>query len=723
METVVDTVGQVEQEQHLIDLMYARLDVELTSSAVMQDQMMTSPVEGAEARYARDVEVSRLAGVMRRLRSAEHSLCFGRIDGVDGDSALHVGRIGLRSEAGEILLVDWRAEAARPFYAATPAVSLGVRRRRHLRIDDRSVVEITDEILDGSAPTDADIVGDGPLVSALNGARTGRMREAAATLQEEQDEIVRSEHRGIMVVDGGPGTGKTIVALHRAAYVLYAFPTIAERGVLVFGPNQRFLTYISHVLPSLGENDVELATTPDLVGVSALRTESETIARIKGRGRFAEVLARWVRARQPQALPLRLTTAHGTSLIDASRVDAARRSALQGDPGHNRARELFLEQIVDDVVSDLEVETAKEDADFEGELRDLLGIDLDRLFAGDDGHSRPDGGATAGGMGIDWDRIRDELLDDAAIDRAVGEVWPRLHAEDVVRGALSDATALAQVLPELADEDVASMAVAGRNAWSSADLALLDEARALVDGPPDRSFGHIVVDEAQLLSEMEYRMLMRRCPNRSMTIVGDLAQAGPTTTVDSWAGALEPFVGDRWVHHSLTINYRTTAEILEASEPVLARIAPTQRLSGSLRHGEHPTVVTCAEGEVRSTLDRLLARLREERPDELIGVVAATGRAADLGARDLGSGVVVVAAPDARGLEFDTVVIVVPAEIEHAGAAGLRDLYVAQTRATKRLITLTTVASESDHHRHPRDLVDLVADRRRPGERRFVEPQ
>lgn len=689
MDAVVDKVGQVAQEQHLIDQMYERLDAELLSSVVTRDRMMTSPADDAEAHYARDVEVSRLAGVMRRLRSAEHSLCFGRIDSVDRDSALHVGRIGLRSEEGEILLVDWRAEAARPFYAATPAVPLGVRRRRHLRIDDRSVVEVTDEILDGSAPTDADIVGDGPLVSALNGARTGRMREAAATLQEEQDEIVRSDHRGIMVVDGGPGTGKTIVALHRAAYVLYAFPMIAERGVLVFGPNRRFLTYISHVLPSLGENDVELATTPDLVGVSALRTESDTIARAKGRGRFAEVLARWVRARQPQGLPLRLTTAHGTSLIDASRVDAARRSALQGDPGHNRGREVFLEQIVDDFVSDLEVETAKEDADFEGELKDLLGIDLDRMFAGDAGDSRTDSGAAAGGMGIDWDRIRDELLDDAAIDRAVDEVWPRLLAEDVVWGALADATVLAQVFPELTDDETASMAHAGRNAWSRSDLALLDEARALIDGPPDKSFGHIVVDEAQLLSEMEYRMLMRRCPNRSMTIVGDLAQAGPTTTVDSWAGALEPFVGDRYVHHSLTINYRTTAEILKASEPVLARIDPTQRLSRSLRHGEQPTVITCAEGDVHSALERLIVQLRQEQPQELIGIVAATSRAADLGVGDLGSGVAVVAAPDARGLEFDTVVIFIPAEIEDAGAAGLRDLYVAQTRATKRLITLT----------------------------------
>jgi DNA helicase IV len=306
MEWVADRAGQIEDEQRSIDVMYARLDAELTSSLSARERVMASPVEGSEAHYARDVELSWLAGITRELRMAEQSLCFGRIDGVDGEASLHIGRVGLRSESGDSLLVDWRAEAARPFYAATMASPLGLRRRRHLRVEDRSVVAVTDEILDGTAPTDADVVGDGPLASALSGARTGRMREAAATLQREQDEIVRSEHRGVMVVDGGPGTGKTIVALHRAAYVLYAFPSIAERGVLVFGPNRRFLAYISEVLPSLGENDVDLATTPDLVGIEAERLEPEGIARVKGRRQFAEALAQWVQAREPHGAPLRL---------------------------------------------------------------------------------------------------------------------------------------------------------------------------------------------------------------------------------------------------------------------------------------------------------------------------------------------------------------------------------------------------------------------------------
>jgi len=691
MDAIANKAGQIEDEQRSIDAMYARLDAETARSFSARERTMASPAEEPETHYVRDAELSRLANAIRQLRLAEQSLCFGRIDRAGDGESLHIGRIGLMSGFGETLLVDWRAEAARPFYAATMASPLGLRRRRHLRIEDRKVVEVTDEILDGTAPTDADIVGDGPLASALSGARTGRMREAAATLQSEQDAIVRSEHRGIMVVDGGPGTGKTIVALHRAAYVLYAFPSIAERGVLVFGPNRRFLTYISDVLPSLGENDVQLATVPDLIGIEVMRTEPEKLARIKGRTQFADGLAQWVQAREPHGTPLRLNTAHGSVVVDSVRVDAARHAALQGGSGHNRGREIFVEYIVDELVNELEQQTAKEISDFEDEIRELLGIDLDRMFAGRPGETAPDEAELATGeLDIDWDRIRDELLDDVGIDSVVDEIWPRLRAENVVLGMLSDRATLASALPELTEEDLASIIDGARAGWSSADLALLDEARELIDGPPETIYGHIVVDEAQQLSEMQWRMLMRRCPNRSMTVVGDLAQAGPTTTINSWADALGPFVADRHVHCSLTINYRTTAEILEATRPMLARIAPTQRLSRSIRHGEHPTSITVTGGEVDSAIDDLIARLREAHPEELIGVVTASQRVSNLDIAAIGSRATVVPAPDARGLEFDTVIIVDPDEIQHASEAGLRDLYVAQTRATKRLITLTT---------------------------------
>ncbi|MGQ7312732.1 HelD family protein [Microbacterium arabinogalactanolyticum] len=684
-EVVVDKTEQRGSEQRAVERMYARLDAEKSALEAAQARVAASPAEGPESRLARDAELARLSGELGRLRLAERSLCFGRIDSSAGES-MHVGRVGLRTESGEILLVDWRAAAARPFYAATPASPSGLRRRRHLRLDGRLVVGVSDEILDGTAPTGEDVVGDGPLVSALSGARTGRMREAASTLQREQDEIVRSEHRGVMVVDGGPGTGKTIVALHRAAYVLYAFPSVAERGVLVFGPNRRFLDYISDVLPSLGENDVDLATAADLVAVEATRCEPDAVARAKGRSAFAETIARKVRERQPFGVPLRLDTAHGPVVLDSRRVDAARRGALQGGVGHNRARELFLEYVVDDLVDELEQQTAKEMSDFEEELKEV-GVDLDRMFARQHGESEPHGlESSPGGLDIDWDRIRDDLLDDAGIGRIVSEVWPALRAEDVLLGLLADPEALALATPELSDEQIASVVSGAGAGWSRADLAALDEARALVDGIPEVTYGHVVVDEAQQLSEMEWRMLMRRCPSRSMTIVGDLAQAGPTTTITRWEEALEPFVDGRYAHHTLTVNYRTTAEILDATRPVLARIAPSQRLSNSIRHGEVPSHHTVADAD--HALGDLVARVRDEHPQGLIGIIAAPRRIRALDAGFAGDGVTVVPAPDARGLEFDTVIVVDPDEIEGHSEAGLRDLYVAQTRATQRLITL-----------------------------------
>ncbi|WP_287898421.1 AAA family ATPase [Arthrobacter sp.] len=685
VEAVDIKAEQVLVEQRAVTAMYERLDAERSDVVVARQALLASPAEGAEARYMRDAELARLVKAEQKLQGAERSLCFGRIDSSTRPS-VHVGRIGLRSAGGEVLLVDWRAEAARPFYAATLAAPLGVRRRRHLRLQERQVVEVSDEILDGTAPGAADVVSDGPLISALSGARTGRMREAASTLQQEQDAIVRSAHQGVMVVDGGPGTGKTIVALHRAAYVLYAFPTIAERGVLVFGPNRRFLAYISEVLPSLGENNVEMSTTPDLVSVEATISESDVVSLSKGKQAFGEAIIRSVEAQQPQGIPLTLATAHGQVVLDASRVDAARRCALQGGRGHNKARDSFLEHIVDDAVTELEQQTAKEISDFEEDLREA-GVDLDRMFRHRPGATVP--GSPSDGLDIDWDLIREDLLVDPAIALTVSRVWPRLRAEEVLRGLLVDPEELVRALPDLSATHIESVILNAERGWSRADLAALDEARALIDGPPEAIYGHIVVDEAQQLSEMEWRMLMRRVPTRSMTIVGDLAQAGPTTTITCWEEALSPFMADRYEHHTLTINYRTTAEILSASAPVLARIAPSQQLSHSLRHGEQPIIRTATKATIDAVLRELLVELRKRFPDELIGIIAATPRAQKIEAGSLESRAVVVPAPDARGLEFDTVIIIDTEEIQDESAAGLRDLYVAQTRATKRLITIT----------------------------------
>jgi DNA helicase IV len=324
----------------------------------------------------------------------------------------------------------------------------------------------------------------------------------------------------------------------------------------------------------------------------------------------------------------------------------------------------------------LEQQTAETLAAMDDEVAVLLGVDVDAAVGDDLRSLGLDGTDGPGDPEVDWDGIREELLDDAGVDRAVERVWPRLDSAGALRRFLGDPAALGAG-PDLRPEP-------GDGTWTPADLALLDEARALIDGPPERVYGHIVVDEAQELSEMQWRMLMRRCPSRSLTVVGDFAQAGSATTVRSWADAVGPFVGDRFEHHTLTVNYRTTAEILEAAAPLLARIAPEQPASRSVRHGERVRTVTGAD--LGATVCDLVGQAAEVRPDELVGVIAPAARATALSALLDRTGAVVVAAPDARGLEFDSVIVVDPTSIEAARSGGSRDLYVALTRATKRVV-------------------------------------
>lgn len=486
-----------------------------------------------------------------------------------------------------------------------------------------------------------------------------------------------------------PRTGKTIVALHRAAYVLYAFPAIAKRGVMVFGPNRRFLDYISDVLPSLGENDVRLATAADLIGIEATTAEPEAVARLKGQARLATALARWVRNRQPHQTSLEFRVGQDALILDAPIVDAAHRHATQGGLAHNPARELFKEYVVSDLVSLLEHRTAETLTAMDDEIAALLGVDLDESVAEDLRSLGLDDTITAGGDAeIDWDALREGLLDDPAIDLVIDTVWLRLDAATVLQQFLTDPDALAAAFPKFSRGDIASLIDAHSTGYTSADPALLDEARTLIDGPPDQMYGHIVVDEAQELSEMQWRMLMRRCPARSLTIVGDFAQSGSATTLRSWAEALSPFVGDRFAYHTLTVNYRTTAEILRAAAPLLARIAPSQQPSRSIRHGKHPHTVQVTAAELDTTLRALVAHETAAHPSELIGVIAPATATTRLAAALDGTGAVVVASSEARGLEFDTVFVIDPVGIESVREGGIRDLYVAVTRATKRVTTL-----------------------------------
>ncbi len=623
------------------------------------------------------------------MEGAETGLIFGRIDWTDG-MALRIGRIGLQTEEDDIpLLVDWRANAARPFYEATPVHPMGLRRRRHLRIEERTVTSVSDELLDGSAPTDEDVVGDGPLVEALSARRTGKMHAAVATLQAEQDEIVRSAHRGVTVVQGGPGTGKTVVALHRAAYVLYAFPRAAEEGVLVVGPNTRFLDYISQVLPSLGENDVVLATLRELAGVSADTAGPFDTARLKGSSDLADALAGLLRVHQAPSGDFTVRVGPERVSLPDEEVAMARKAALAAASGHNPARQAFKELLVEAVTTAMQRDMGDLLEQIDADTEKMTGLNLDRFTGA--AQRRAEGAADAGPVHeLDLDALRADLLADADVDAAVEVLWPRLVAGDLVKALLTDADALAEHLPRLTAQERALLLRGPEDPWADADLPLLDEAASLVDGPPERTYGHVVVDEAQELTAMQWRMIVRRCPAKAMTLVGDFAQAGPVATARDWKEALSPHVLPRFKLHNLTVSYRTTQEILDSVRDLLARIAPDQKPTRSLRSGEPPRTVTTPPDGMAATVVQELRAQSTEYPDELLGVICADSRASELTAvQGIADHARIVPASEARGLEFDGVVVINPEEIITARPGGERDLYVALTRATKRLCTIT----------------------------------
>ncbi|MEU8976026.1 ATP-dependent DNA helicase [Streptomyces monashensis] len=684
--------GQVEVEQAHVSAMYGLLDEQMADVRAELADVLRSSADSAGEVYARDVAAERLSRQLRRLEGAEEGLVFGRIDGADG-TVLHIGRLGLRAEDRELpLLVDWRAQAARSFYAATAVHPMGLRRRRHLRLVHRAVQAVNDELLDSSAPTAGDVVGDSALTEALEAQRTGRMRAAVATLQAEQDAIVRSPHQGVTVVQGGPGTGKTVVALHRAAYVLYAFARAAERGVLVLGPNVRFLDYISKVLPSLGENDVLLATCADLTGMAPETVEPSDVAQLKGDLTLAEALANLVRSRQaPWDQGFAVRVGQEWVCLESEDIAAAREAAATSGLAHNRAREVFKDRLVSTVTNSLERRTVEALEHIDAETAENTGLDLDAAAVADLralGFDIDDASPADPAEMFDADALRASLKGDAHVDRAVEALWPRLMPEEVVRDLLTDVRTMTTHLSSLTDDERSRLLRSPDDPWTDADVPLLDEAADLVDGPPERIFGHVVIDEAQELTALQWRMVLRRCPARSMTLVGDFAQAGPATAGSDWFQALGPHLGCRFTLHTLTVSYRTTHEILATTHNLLARIAPDQTPSRSIRHGALPRHLTAYPQTLTITVTEELRAQTAAHPDELLAVICADVRIKDMASAGAAQWARLVPASEARGLEFDAIVVVDPEEIAAARPSGERDLYVALTRATKRLCTI-----------------------------------
>ncbi|MDX3187034.1 AAA family ATPase [Streptomyces sp. MN03-5084-2B] len=675
-----ETGRELDVEQEYLTTLYAEADTlrEQATTRLAAADPATAPFWLAE---------------LRRLETAEDGLYFGRLDLRDG-SRVHVGRLGLFRD-DEPLLLDWRAPAARPFYTATMADAQGVRRRRRITTRGRAVVELDDELLDTDDAAGDGLVGAAALMAALTAQRTGRMRDIVTTLQAEQDRIVRDDHPGVLVVQGGPGTGKTAVALHRLAYLLYTRPHLRGRGVLVVGPSQVFLSYVGQVLPGLGEHAVVTSTVADLYpGIRLGRTDSPGSAVAKGRAEMAGRIAAAVRSRvRPPVEPVEIAFEQQVLVLDPQACRQAADAAAHTGLPHNQARLVFQQRIVEGLARDLldrmenvvftETGEALDGGSADGRLS---AADLRALAAagvvvdpGQDGPRRLLDETDAA-------RLRTALLADAGVGAALDELWPPLTAPEVVAGLLGTPGEV----------------------WSPADVPLLDEAAAVLGDHSGRAtFGHLVVDEAQELSAMAWRMLLRRCPTRSMTVVGDLAQTGDPAGATSWDGLRPPVsslprttdssgrdevpesrVDGRVRVAELTVNYRTPAEVMAATVPLFAAHHPGLRPPRSVREaGEHPWRRRTTLRELPGVLAEIAAGHRDGR----LAIIAPAAHHARIAAAvpvrtppDLTDPVVVLTPGQAKGLEFDSVLVVDPAAVL-AAPLGHNDLYVAMTRTTRHL--------------------------------------
>ena len=700
------------------------------------------------ARVEREVSAAEQARRLSQLNGVERGLCFGRMDD-NTRRTFYIGRIGLHDAEYEPVLIDWRAPAARPFYAATPNDPAGLLRRRHLYTRGRTVVGLDDEVFDLDRMTEADrrgLVGEAMLLATVRRGRTGRMTDVVATIQAEQDRVIRSSLSGVLVVQGGPGTGKTVAALHRAAYLLYTHRrTLERRGVLIVGPNPTFLRYIGQVLPSLGETDVVLSSLGELFpGVRATAEDGPEATVVKGDLRMVTVLRAAIRDRQRVPRGDLEVVADGVTLrLPAEAAARARQRARALRRPHNVARKLFVTDMLDAL--------ARAEAT-------ALGRPLDEE---------------------DLPYTRARLWDEEPVRAALEELWPFLTAERLLAGLLGEEGALRRAAPGLSQAERDSVRRSARaGEWTVADVPLLDEAAELLgrddsaekamrraaerrrreeeeyaqgvleltglaeegvvdaatlagwnrdDGPglttaeraaADRSwaYGHVIVDEAQELSPMAWRMIMRRVPNRSLTVVGDVAQTGSAAGARSWGEMLDRYVKDRWREERLTVNYRTPAEIMAVAGGVLAAVAPDEQPPESVRdEGVRPRAIHAA-GDLGAEVARVVAAELAEMTGSgegaggagRLAVIAPATRLAELAAAvpaavpgdradALDSPVALLTVAQAKGLEFDRVVLADPAGIIAASPKGGHDLYVAVTRATHRLAVV-----------HEGDLPDLL---------------
>ncbi|MEC4016361.1 RNA polymerase recycling motor ATPase HelR [Streptomyces sp. H27-D2] len=654
----------------------------------------------------RDTEIHRLTARLRALRRFGLDLCLGHMVSADNPEPVYVGRLGLTDTTGRRLLLDWRSPAVEPFFGATHANPMGLASRRRYRWTRGRISDYWDEVFasDGFAGHAA-LDDQSAFIASLGSNRSTRMRDVLGTVQADQDAIIRAGSRGALVVDGGPGTGKTVVALHRSAYLLYSDPRLGHRrgGVLFVGPHQPYLGYVADVLPSLGEEGVQTCTLRNLVaeGAAAAIEADPNVALLKSSANLVKAIETAVRFyEEPPAKGMTVTTHWSDIWLSADDWAVAFEAAEPGTP-HNEARDQIREELLTILVD-------KHDDDASADL------------------------------------LRKSLLQNRELLTTLNRAWPLLEAADLVGDLWSVPAYLRKCAPWLSPDDVSKLQRGDAHAWTVSDLPLLDAARqrlgdpeasrrqrrhnasvaaerehmskvvdalleadddgegvmtmlrgqdlqdTLVDesAPPSTEpdllagpFAHIVVDEAQELTDAEWQMLLLRCPSRSFTIVGDRAQARHGFT-ESWQERLERIGLDRINLASLSINYRTPEEIMAEAEPVIRAVLPDANVPTSIRSSDVP-VVHGSASDLSSVLDTWLA-------------AHADGIACVIGTGDIGVGTfrttsrVRSLTPQlSKGLEFDLVVLIDP-EAFGKGIEGAVDRYVAMTRATQQLVILTS---------------------------------
>ena len=751
---------EIAEEQEFLDRALTALEHMRQEASSLRDSVAVASRRGAGDLVERDVVMGTALQRLEQLSIGDQPLFFGRIDYFDDDrrgegETFHVGRLAVSDDDLNPLVVDWRAPVAEAFYRATGVESLGLSRRRHVAIRGREVTSVEDEyfadadgdlhIPEGSerSATDEGLVegglalgGPGALLAALGRARTGRMGDIVATIQGEQDQIIRHPLPGILLVQGGPGTGKTAVALHRAAYLLFTHRSTLERqGVLVVGPNPLFLNYIENVLPSLGESGVTLSTISGLVtNVEVRAYDDEEVDRLKGDIRMVQLLARALRTRQrPIRDDVSIPVGRAIVVVRPKDTEEVVERARRRPGNHNSRRSMVGRELAHRLAQRYHARFVRE--------------------------------------GVDEVSAVDELAD---LIRATPEfkqllqrIWPRLSGQDLLHDLFGAPALLKAAGRDIFSEEELALLARPRSAtleeikWTKADAALIDEARVLL-GPRKRprsltkaqeptvldgvdldtfspevraaalreaqrlapslnaeldeaefvTYGHIVVDEAQDLSPMELRVLKRRDLTGSMTIVGDMGQATTAGSSASWNSVLDVLEPRRTpTRVDLTVSYRTPEEVLDFAAPTLRAATPDLDPPRPVRRaGSQPIVDVVSPTEFEAALVAAVHRERDAVAPGRLAVVVTSSRVAAIvdtlvnaaivaidpreqESKGLAADLVVIGAEGANGLEFDGVIVVEPGQIARRGAEGidgetargLRTLYVAMTRPTRRL--------------------------------------